>query len=283
MPQDPLARMGLARSPVMKLLKPSQQEMDSPNMTEGMRNFFLGQQNIEGNLAEMQRQAAASQTGLQAETAAQQYYQQPPSARERFLADNPQTWSSSAGPGIYRKQMMQQRQTSLADRTLAPTIASKLPVTARGEFMSLIEAGTPVLEAKQAVEMKEYNRGLRAKMAEVMTPEEIAQKFGSDDTPLDEVRVMSEIAQRKRAGKGETDLQREYLLDALSTYERGAADKLLLADDPEYQSLVGRLKELDKKRLEKFAPSGTVPSPPAQMSSEQARESLLKKLNILKQ
>ena len=106
-PPDPLTRLGLARSPAMKLLRPTQEQMNDISMPESFRNFVIEQQGIQGNQDAIQRAALQEQNALVAEQAAQEYFSQPATARERFLADNPQAYASSAGPGIYREQMMQ--------------------------------------------------------------------------------------------------------------------------------------------------------------------------------
>jgi hypothetical protein len=229
-PPDPLTRLGLARSPAMKLLRPTQEQMNDISMPESFRNFVIEQQGIQGNQDAIQRAALQEQNALVAEQAAQDYFSQPVTARERFLSDNPQAYASSAGPGIYREQMMQMRQPSLADRTLAPTLSRKLPVTARGDFQRLIDEGTPVLEAYDRAEVMEYNRGQRAKLAEFYSPEEVKAKFGSDEAPIGDDAVQYAIRERK-AGGGST-------LGTLKAYADFAAE-----------------------RLKRFAPEGFAPDP----------------------
>lgn len=229
-PPDPLTRLGLARSPAMKLLRPTQEQMDDISMPESFRNFVIEQQGIQGNQDAIQRAALQEQNALVAEQAAQEYFNQPATARERFLADNPQAYASSAGPGIYREQMMQMRQPSLADRTLAPTLSRKLPVTARGDFQRLVEEGTPVLEAYNRAEVIDYNRGQRAKLAEFYSPEEVKAKFGSDEAPIGDDAVQYAIRERK-AGGGST-------LGTLKAYADFATE-----------------------RLKRFAPEGFAPDP----------------------
>lgn len=229
-PPDPLTRLGLARSPAMKLLRPTQEQMNDISMPESFRNFVIEQQGIQGNQDAIQRAALQEQNALVAEQAAQEYFNQPATARERFLADNPQAYASSAGPGIYREQMMQTRQSSLADRTLAPTLSRKLPVTARGDFQRLVEEGTPVLEAYNRAEVIDYNRGQRAKLAEFYSPEEVKAKFGSDEAPIGDDAVQYAIRERK-AGGGST-------LGTLKAYADFATE-----------------------RLKRFAPEGFAPDP----------------------
>jgi len=229
-PPDPLTRLGLARSPAMKLLRPTQEQMNDISMPESFRNFVIEQQGIQGNQDAIQRAALQEQNALAAEQAAQDYFSQPATARERFLSDNPQAYASSAGPGIYREQMMQMRQPSLADRTLAPTLSRKLPVTARGDFQRLVEEGTPVLEAYDRAEVIDYNRGQRAKLAEFYSPEEVKAKFGSDDAPIGDDAVQYAIRERK-AGGGST-------LGTLKAYADFATE-----------------------RLKRFAPEGFAPDP----------------------
>jgi hypothetical protein len=229
-PPDPLTRLGLARSPAMKLLRPTQEQMNDISMPESFRNFVIEQQGVQGNQDAIQRAALQEQNALAAEQAAQEYFNQPATARERFLADNPQAYASSAGPGIYREQMMQTRQSSLADRTLAPTLSRKLPVTARGDFQRLVEEGTPVLEAYNRAEVIDYNRGQRAKLAEFYSPEEVKAKFGSDEAPIGDDAVQYAIRERK-AGGGST-------LGSLKAYADFATE-----------------------RLKRFAPEGFAPDP----------------------
>jgi hypothetical protein len=202
----------------MKLLRPTQEQMNDISMPESFRSFVIEQQGIQGNQDAIQRAALQEQNALAAEQAAQEYFNQPATARERFLADNPQAYASSAGSGIYREQMMQMRQPSLADRTLAPTLSRKLPVTARGDFQRLIDEGTPVLEAYDRAEVMEYNRGQRAKLAEFYSPEEVKAKFGSDESPIGDDAVQYAIRERK-AGGGST-------LGSLKAYADFATERL---------------------------------------------------------
>lgn len=211
MPQDPLARMGLSRSPIAKLFKPTPEQMEEPQMTEDMRSFAIQQQAIDTQLKNLQKQNVEQQNALAAEQAAQQYYQQPASARERFLEENQQALGASTGAGIYRGQMLQQRQATLSDKTLAPHIAKSIPIEVRGEYWNRVTAGQSPTEAKDAVEVMAYNRDLRSKLAEVMSPEEINKKYGSDAAPLDPAVITYEISQRKSTGSGRTDPKMEAL------------------------------------------------------------------------
>jgi len=221
MPQDPLARMGLSRSPIAKLFKPTPEQMEEPQMTEDMRSFAIQQQAIDTQLRNLQKQNVEQQNALAAEQAAQQYYQQPASARERFLEENQQALGASTGAGIYRGQMLQQRQATLSDKTLAPHIAKSIPVEVRGEYWNRITAGQSPTEAKDAVEVMAYNRDLRSKLAEVMSPEEINKKYGSDAAPLDPAVITYEISQRKSTGSGRTDPK----MDALDRLVRLTTDR----------------------------------------------------------
>jgi hypothetical protein len=214
----------------MKLLRPTQEQMDDISMPESFRNFVIEQQGIQGNQDAIQRAALQEQNALVAEQAAQEYFNQPATARERFLADNPQAYASSAGPGIYREQMMQTRQSSLADRTLAPTIAKSLPIEVRGEFVRRVEAGEPVIQARDAVEIMAHNQKQRAKLAEFYSRDELNSKFGSDAAPISDVDVNFAIRERK-AGEGST-------LGARKAYVEFATE-----------------------RLKRFAPEGFAPDP----------------------
>ena len=276
--------MGLSRSPIAKLFKPTPEQMEEPQMTEDMRSFAIQQQAIDTQLRNLQKQNVEQQNALAAEQAAQQYYQQPASARQRFLDENQQALGASTGAGIYRGQMLQQRQATLSDKTLAPHIAKSIPVEVRGEYWNRVTAGQSPTEAKDAVEVMAYNRDLRSKLAEVMSPEEINKKYGSDAAPLDPAVITYEISQRKvkssaTKDKEADDVYRERLMDAINSY-RDVSDPVILEENEEYQNLVEELRGLDRKRLAKFRPSGDTGKPT--MTSEEAKNKLLKDLQILK-
>lgn len=238
--------MGLSRSPIAKLFKPTPEQMEEPQMTEDMRSFAIQQQAIDTQLKNLQKQNVEQQNALAAEQAAQQYYQQPASARERFLEENQQALGASTGVGIYRGQMLQQRQATLSDKTLAPHIAKSIPIEVRGEYWNRVTAGQSPTEAKDAVEVMAYNRDLRSKLAEVMSPEEINKKYGSDAAPLDPAVITYEISQRKGASKGGTaDVLKEYYNVATERLKPYVESDLGPPEegDPRYASYQEALKE----------------------------------------
>lgn len=295
-PPDPLTRLGLARSPAMKLLRPTQEQMNDISMPESFRNFVIEQQGIQGNQDAIQRAALQEQNALVAEQAAQEYFNQPATARERFLADNPQAYASSAGPGIYREQMMQTRQSSLADRTLAPTIAKSLPIEVRGEFVRRVEAGEPVIQARDAVEIMAHNQKQRAKLAEFYSREELASKFGSDEAPISDVDVNFAIRDRQAGSGSPLGARRAYVEFATERLKRFAPEGF--APDPTdevnyplYEAALKDVQEAEAAYQEALRSTIGIRRPEASqsqgaggtpMSSEQAKKSLLQKLKITK-
>lgn len=288
---DPFAQLGISRRPANVLF-------GTPDVSAGALGGWSDaavQSAAEDQAAQEEYQAAQDKRAAQedaraeaarnrqAEQAADEFVQAEPSARERFLGDNPAVVGSKRFGEIAQYQKMQ---PSYADQRLANTVAMKIAdPEARQIFHEAVAAGHGTLAARDMADTFMAKRKAAGELGKAgYSPDEAEALVAERHDPA---HVNFHIAQKKEG----TMFHRDPEAQALEKYyhvlkDRAAAEKASLTGGGEPSSetmtemklVTDALGHLYKAK----SPLATSPAAVVPTTSAEAKKSLLSKMGLLK-
>ena len=288
---DPFAQLGISRRPANVLF-------GTPDVSAGALGGWSDaavQSAAEDQAAQEEYQAAQDKRAAQedaraeaarnrqAEQAADEFVQAEPSARERFLGDNPAVVGSKRFGEIAQYQKMQ---PSYADQRLANTVAMKIAdPEARQIFHEAVAAGHGTLAARDMADTFMAKRKAAGELGKAgYSPDEAEALVAERHDPA---HVNFHIAQKKEG----TMFHRDPEAQALEKYyhvlkDRAAAEKASLTGGGEPSSetmtemklVTDALGQLYKAK----SPLATSPAAVVPTTSAEAKKSLLSKMGLLK-
>ena len=231
MPADPFEQLGLSRRPVYEIF-------GSPDVSRGGYSptarraaerdqaILENRRNVDRQRAEAQfreedmyQQKAERARQQEADAVADQFYQQAPSTRQKFLEDNPVLARSRDYGNI---SDMVQREPSYADRVLGNSIANRIDdPDARKVFLDHMAKGGTSAEARNLADRFANDRITQTQLAGAgFSAEERAKLKGkSPDViayALNQRREQVARAEEdRRMGRGSSSSSRDPRLDAL--------------------------------------------------------------------
>lgn len=293
---DPLTKLGISRRPAYELF--GTPDTSRFGWSDATRQAVADEQLMadEAMAAEDERAALedrriAREREREAESLADQFTRmRNPSAREKFFDQNE---AAMTGSKRYNQLAdIRQRQPSYSDQVLAKNLASKIDdPDERNVFLGAVEQGMGTLAAREEADRFRIRRQQAAKLGEAgYSPDEQDEILAKG---VDDARINYAIAQRK----GESSFAKDPQARAWENYYRILKDRAAMEakaldgtgePSPETASEIRRVSTLLGAKYKAIAePSpilapATSPEAPMPTTSEEAKASILKKLQILK-
>ena len=283
---DPFQELGITRRPLFQMFGlPEDRGASSPRMAQAVQNDRItqaAQMKLEQDFADIERRG-------QAEAAADEFVRQNPDAAMA---------GSSRYGDIARYQQMQQRGPSYSDAVLSRSLANRLQPSAREKFYQYVNEGRGVNQAYDDAEADEEDMKLRVGLVEAGVPRATIEGMQGriDQLTAAELRAMA-----KNGGWGDDkladmDKYSKLLEDELEGMKVGGLEPGEKSPDfAAYAAKRDKLKQINQRRAEILRKRFETPPPTGTekqivndvaagtMTSEQAKKSLLQKLNITKQ
>lgn len=252
---DPLSKMGVVRKPMFEMFPPARNASRDPTFSNQFREDLAQDEGLrrEQRITDLEDRQIRQQE--RAQRAVNQFTRQPASTREQFLEDRPEIALSPQFGDIQRYQAM----SPVAARTLAPSMAAKLPPAAASRFNENINTGMDIHEAFNEARDFDEQEGFRTRLAPLASDEEIKARFPEGRFSAPEV-ARFEYEQKKKFG---TDPGLELLQDFYSMLSRqDKANAAIGKVDPEVQDkMVKTMAQIEDRMKSRLAPAATPPAP----------------------
>lgn len=282
---DPLQQLGISRRPADVLF-------GAPNMAggtaAGWTRAAVEQDEADKALRDeelaREDERAARARSRQAEQAADQFLQTEPTARQKFLEENPAIIGSKRYNEI---ENYQKAQPSYADKVLAKSIALKFEdPEARQVFQQGVTQGIGTLAAQDAAHTFLAKKKAAGELGQAgYSPEEtealLAQRY-------DPAHVNYHVAKKKEGTMFHRDPQAQAMENHLKIVKNRAAFELKENGQvsPETESEQLGIEKLlaDKYKgvYQPTTPGAAAPTTPMPTNSAEAKAALLKKLGLVK-